>query len=276
MTMRISCTELHSVTRSFGLLLGTCQRFMKVHLLPPILSACVASLTAAFDLFCQQVVALCSTFRRSAATRTFTPVSPIYQAAEVFTTKWTEFIEIINQIAAHGVLPYEIVNQHAFGCLLGVLSIIEVRMRRKCFIGREVLQFTTKARKHLVGHQQRLSEILMMSEERVHVEFDAKRYGDFFHRHLLEMNAVLDLELPADIFTPVEKGKLKMDVSVACASLGQIARSIGVFHGNLVDMRAQIVDLNVRLAQLHESLSLPFAVVLTVEDHMAPSVAGDA
>jgi stringent starvation protein B len=62
---------------------------------------------------------------------------------------------------------------------------------------------------------------------------------------------------------------MKIDVSVACSTLGQIVQSASTFHIHMGNLKTKIVQFNAQLAGLHHFINLPFTVVLTVEDRMA-------
>jgi hypothetical protein len=264
--MRNSCTELRNVTHSYAEFLSSCQEFITAHQVCPALPESLCALTSAFDIFSQQVVSLFSAVRRSSVSRNFSHVSPLFQSAETFTLKWTSFIELVNNVGDSGVSPCSQEVSNSFACLGRILAQIEVQMRQKCCISRSATRFIAKSRRVFACLQQKLEDIILISQEGVAVELRPQKYLTFFRNYAIEMNAILDRVLPADVFLPIETSKMKIDVSVACSALGQIVHSTSTFHIHMGDLKTKIVQLNAQLADLHRFLNLPFTVVLTVED----------
>jgi hypothetical protein len=197
------------------------------------------------------------------------------QASEALAQRWTDFIQLFTQVSDRGVSPYNVEVRRSFTLLLGILTTIEERMRQKLFIGREVLQFIGNSRRALFVQQQKVEEIVVRSDKTGAREYEKRKCMEFFRSLMLSMNNVLDRELPADIFAPLERSQLKVNVSTACSSLAQITGSVGLFHGQINEIKGKMVALNALLAQVHFSLNLPFDVVLMIEETVVEKVSDD-
>jgi hypothetical protein len=207
--------------------------------------------------------------RRSSVPRSFSRVSPLFQSAEAFTLKWTAFIELVNQVGDSGISPYSQAVSSSFACLGRILTQIEAQMRRKCCVSRATSKFVAASRRALAGLQQKLEDIILISQEGIVVDLVPQKYLAFFKNYAIEMNSILDGVLPNDVFLPIEASKMKIDVSVACSALGQIIQSASNFHIHLGNLKTKLVQFNAQLAGLHHFINLPFTVVLTVEDRIA-------
>jgi hypothetical protein len=196
-------------------------------------------------------------------------VSPLFQSAEAFTLKWAAFIELVDSAGDGGIAPYGRAVSTSFACLGRILSQIETQMRQKCCVSRAAAQFVARSRRALAALQQKLEDIILISQEAIVVELTPRKYVTFFRSYAIEMNAIFDRVLPADVFGPLEAAKMKIDVSVACSALAQIVQSASVFHVHMGDLKTNIVQFNALLAGLHGVLNLPFTVTLTVEDRMS-------
>jgi DUF1009 family protein len=98
----------------------------------------------------------------------------------MFALKRTEFIDIVNRIADEGVSPYFLAIQHSVSCLIAVEAEIDIRIRQKDFLGRQVMQVITKSGTKLFRLHQKMEDILLISQESIVTEVDASKYLRFF------------------------------------------------------------------------------------------------
>jgi hypothetical protein len=94
----------------------------------------------------------------------------------MFALQWTEFIDIVNRIANDEVSPYFIEIQRSVSCLIAVEAEINIRIRQKDFLGREVMQVITKSRTKLFRLHQKMEDTLLISQEYFVAEVDASKY----------------------------------------------------------------------------------------------------
>jgi hypothetical protein len=269
MTMRSSCAELRDATRCYAGFLRICQTFLKTHapLLAPWFPESLTALTAAFDSFSQQVVALCSTLRRSALNHHFSQGSQLFQAATGLSSQWASFIEIVTAIAAGGVSAYSNEIRVCFGHFFEQLALIETRADEKCFIDREVSVFLAKSRRTLRSLQREFDRlILRVDEGTIEQDVQSGTYLNFFRSYMIALHTILDHVLPADIFGPVEVGMIKTELAVSSSCLVQIVDSTRLFRAQLAELIPTMVRLNLQFGDIFAFLSLPFTVVLVEED----------
>jgi hypothetical protein len=266
--MRTSCPELRDVTLQYAQLLNASQRLLQSHADSRIFAEALTALTPAFDRFCQQVVGVCSTVRKSVFT--FSGASPLFHAGQVFTTHWTHFIEIVNQLTENGVSGYSLEIQQCFASILRVLAVVERRLLEKCYLNRAAMAVIAKSRRSCVSMMQKVEGFLTMTGARMVSAQEIQRCVQFFQSYVLEVNTMLDRTLPGDLFFPLEIAKLKIEVSVACSTLGQVVQSAYLVPRQMSELKLIIVELNALLGDLHKTLNLPFAVVLTVEEREEP------
>jgi hypothetical protein len=269
MTMRSSCAELRDATRCYAAFLRISETFLKTHapLLAPWFPESLAALTAAFDSFSQQVVALCSTLRRSALNHYFSEGSQLFQVATRLNGKWASFIEIVTAVAARGVSAYSNEIRVCFGYFFEQLTLIETRTNEKCFIDREVTIFLIKSRRTLRSLQREFDRIILrVDEPTIEQKIQTLTYLNFFKSYMIELHTILDQALPADIFGPVEVGMMKTELAVSSSSLIQIVDSTRLFRAQLAELIPAMVKLNLQFGEIFVFLNLPFGVVLVEED----------
>jgi hypothetical protein len=269
MTMRNSCTELREATRCYADFLRICQTFLKTHapLLASHFAESLAALTAAFDGFSQQVVALCSTLRRSALNHHFSEGSQLFQVATGLSGRWASFIEIVTAIAAGGVSVYSDEIRICFGRFFDQLEKIETRTEEKYFIDRDVTIFILQSKRTLRGLQREFDRLILRVNERmIEKKVRTSTYLKFFKHYLIALHRILDHVLPADIFGPVEIGMMKTELAVSSSSLVQIADSTRLFRTQLAQLVPAMVKLNLQFGDIFAFLNLPFTVVLVEED----------
>lgn len=270
--MRVSCTELRTATQSFSQLLDFTKEFMKINLmqyLDPKFPEDLLALTSTFDIFSQQIVALYSTVRKSAMDHSFTPVSPVFQAAQNFTMRWVDYIEAINFISDNNVCPYQDEINKSFATLHSSLSHIQSSSGKKQFVSKELTTVILRLKKKLSASQKELSDIFVIYQESIPVEVNVKKYHDFFHTLVRDTTNLMDRVLPMDILAPTEGTKLKSDIITACSKLNYIITAISVFPDQVTRIKAQIVDFNKELTNINRFMNLPFTVTLTVEENGA-------
>ena len=107
---------------------------------------------------------------------------------------------------------------------------------------------------------------MIISQESIVVDIKVKKYTTFLKGFAMQINALLDRTLPRDIVAPLEASKMKIDVAVACASLGQIVAAFSVFHTQISQLKTHILAVNTEFTHLNTTLNLPFAVILTLEE----------
>ena len=269
LTLRNSCTEIRELTRAYAELLEAAHDFERMNtqrFVPATFGTDLVEMTTAFDGFSQQAVSVFSTVRKTALTRQFGTSSLLYQRGAEFTRKWTSFIELVNDIGATGISGYEGEIRDSFGCLFGTLSFIEGRMQRKGYLEKDVVRFINGSRTQLRAIERRLGDIMIISQESIVVDIKVKKYTTFLKGLAMQMNGLLDRTLPRDIVAPLEASKLKIDVAVACAALGQIIAAFSVFHTQISRLKTHILAVNTEFTHLNTALNLPFAVILTLEE----------
>lgn len=269
LTLRTSCPEIRGLTTAYASLLELAQEFERSNT-PRFLTAAfgtnLTDLTSTFDAFSKQAVSTLSTVRKGTLARHFGPASLLYQRAETFARRWTTFIELVNDLGSRGISGYEPEIREAFSTLFSTLSFLETRMKRKGYTDKDVLRFINVNRTHFRAIERRLGDIMIISQESIVCDIKTGKYTGFLRNFVIQMNTVLDRVLPRDVFAPVESGKVKVDVSVACAVLGQIICAFRTFPTQISALKTQIIALNTEVSRLNSLLNLPFAVILTLEE----------
>ena len=263
------CPEMQTLSIEFGLLTKVTRNFFTANsilTLKPDLPALYAALTLAFDSFARQCTLIFSNLNRTPSLREWHKGAPLYDLGHTLTSRWVDFIGQINGLADADIEPYKKTVHDNFVVFRNEIKRLIVSVTRTQYSSRKLVAILNYVKTLSIKCEDGIQTVFAQVKD---PEFRRLDTSVQENQLLLLMEKTQDLfekEIPMDGVPIRERSRINALMMRCCATISEALQSMTSFHGQIADIKTQILVTNQELTKVHEQLQLPFAVTLSFSD----------
>ena len=263
------CPEMQNLSIEFGLLTKITRSFFTVNsilTLKPELPTLYAALTLAFDSFARQCTMAFSNSHRTPSIREWHQGTPIYDLGYTLTQRWVEFIGQINGLADTDIDPYKRTVGENFDTFRGAIKRLIVSVRRTQYAPRKIVAILRNVRALSEKCESDIEAVFAQVKDPSFKRLDTSKQENSLGLLMERTQALFEKEIPMDGLPIRERTKINSLMMQCIATVSEALQSMTSFHGQIADIKTQILTTNQELTKVHEQLHLPFAVTLSFGD----------